>query len=178
LLPAAPAAPAIAAAATTTATATTAAATTTEVTATAVAAATVATAAIAAATAVAAAATTTAVATTTAAIAAAGTRAGAGLGLEAVAAVDGPVTAGFERDTGFLAAGCTGDGEHLAVRPRAASATTGIALAETTAVGTAAGFVGEPLRCMEFLLTRGERESRPAIDAGQFFVGVRHPTTS
>lgn len=147
----------------------TAAAVATAVTATAATAAAIATAATAAAA-------TTTVATAATAAVAATTTDRAGLGLEAVAAVDGAVTAGLEGHLGVLAARSAGHAEKLALGPASSAATVG--LAGPAAVGAPTRFVREPLRCMEFLLARGERERRAAVRASDGFVGERHPTTS
>lgn len=103
--------------------------------------------------------------------------AGARLGLEAVAAVDGAVAAGLKGDASLVAARCARNGEHFAIGPGGAT-TARFAFAGAAATYATTRLVREALRSMELLLTRSECETRPAVDAGQFFVGVRHPTTS
>ena len=100
---------------------------------------------------------------------------GAGLGLEAVTAVDGTIATRFERNLGFLTAGGTVHAEEFALW---ASAATFSALPGSSTVGAPAGFIREALGCVELLLTRGEGESCTAVAAGKRFVGVGHPTPS
>jgi hypothetical protein len=54
----------------------------------------------------------------------------------------------------------------------------GFAPTSAPAGGAALRLVREPLRGVELLFTRGERERGAAIGANQAFVGVCHPTTS
>jgi len=92
----------------------------------------------------------------------------------AVAAVNRAIATWLERHAGFLATVRTGRAEHFALGTGIAAVTT----ARATAIRAAPRFVREALRCVEFLLARGERKARPAIAAGQGPVGVRHSTTS
>lgn len=147
------------------ATVATAAAAVTATAATTVAAAVVATAAASAA----AVTTTTAAATTVATTTAATER--TGLRLEAVTAVDGAIAARLEGDLGVLATRSACHAEHLAVGAAEATTTTsatgaGRTLADTPTVRTPARLIAEPLRCMEFLFTSGERKAGATIDAG------------
>jgi hypothetical protein len=146
--------------------------------ATAAVATAAAAATVAAATAGAAAATVTAAAATTAAVAT--TAAGAGLGLEAVVAVDGTITARLEGNLGFFAAGTAGGGEHFAVSTATAETATAAFTATTgsSAGGAAPGFIGESLGLVKFLFASGEGETSSAIATGKGFVGERHSTTS
>ena len=116
-------------------------------------------------------------ATTTAAAVATAT---SGLRLEAVVAVDGTIATWLEGNFRFLAAAATGGTEHFAVAAAkaAASAATTVRASGSPTRWTAAGFVGEPLGLMKFLLACRECERTATISAGQGFVGERHSTTS
>src|SRR6266511_4791541 len=90
--------------------------------------------------------------------------------LEAVRAIDRPVTPGLKRHPGLLAAARAGDREHLALPAvtAAAAAVTAIAtpgLAVRAALRTARGFIREPARGEELLFTHGERERLAAVAA-------------
>jgi hypothetical protein len=92
---------------------------------------------------------------------------GAWLWLETVAAIDRAIAAGFERQTGDVAAGRTNGFEELAFRPWRA-----VTFAGATAIGAALGRGGETARRMELLLPGGKDELRAAIDAGHGLVFV------
>lgn len=104
----------------------------------------------------------------------------AGLRLEALATIDGAVTARLEGYLGVLTARSAGYAEQLPHRTRATGAcpATLFTLADTPAVRTAARVVGEALGEMKLLLPGRECEFRPAVAASERFVGVWHPTTS
>jgi hypothetical protein len=93
--------------------------------------------------------------------------------LEAVAAVDGPVTTGLERHLGGLAALAANDVEQLALGARcpveAATTATRVATiavhaALRAAVAATLG-LAETARCIELLVVRGKRERLVAIHA-------------
>jgi hypothetical protein len=69
----------------------------------------------------------------------------------ALAAEDGAVSLGLERNSGFATATGTDTGEEL-------TGTTGSILASVTAGLAALGLVLEATLCVEFLLTGGENE--------------------
>ena len=98
----------------------------------------------------------------------------AGLRLEALATVDGAVTARLEGYLGVLTARSAGYAEQLPHRTRATGAcpATLFTLADTPAVRTAARVVGEALGEMKLLLPGRECEFRPAVAASERFVGV------
>lgn len=126
-------------------------------------------------------ATTATVATTTAAEATPGgastDAAGARLGLEAVAAVDGTVTTGLEGHLGVLAARGALHVEELACGAAGTMVGTAsrIAAARAAAVRTAAWFVRETLGCVKFLFACREGKACSAIGARQRFVGISQP---
>jgi hypothetical protein len=128
----------------------------------------------------------TAAATKTAATtraAAAETAAAAGeaarLRLEAVAAVDGPITPRFEGNLRFFSTRCACRIEQLARRTigveSAAPAFTVLLLLQPPAVWTPPRLPRETLAGMKLLFTRGEHERLAAIAANERLVGVRHP---
>lgn len=130
------------------------------------AAAATATAATAATTVAAASAAATASAAIPATTAAIATTAGAGLRLEAVAAVDGTIAPGLERHLRVLAARSASNREELAVSARrttATATTTTVGATCAPAVRATAGLIGEPLGTVEFLFPSGERKRRAAI---------------
>jgi hypothetical protein len=88
-------------------------------------------------------------------------------GLEAVAAVDGPVAAWFEREVRNASTGRT-DG----VKRLAYSALRLLALSCATTVRAALRRRCEPARCMELLLAGRKGEFSAAFDAGQVLVFV------
>ena len=147
-------------------------ATTPEAAATASAAATSASTEAASTTSAAAATPATVAAPTTAEATTAAER--AGLRLEALATVDGAVTARLEGYLGVLTARSAGYAEQLPHRTRATGAcpATLFTLADTPAVRTAARVVGEALGEMKLLLPGRECEFRPAVAASERFVGV------
>jgi len=115
----------------------------------------------------------------TAAETAAATREAARLGLEAIAAVDGTVSARLEWHLRFFPTRCANRIEQLARGPAIAAAeptcVTILLFLQPAAVGTTPRLPGEPLGCMELLFTRCEHERLAAIAADERLVGVRHP---
>jgi hypothetical protein len=104
---------------------------------------------------------------------AAGAPAGPAYALEAIAAVDGPVTPRLEGDLGLLAAAAANDVEHLPLHARPARKTTApstaagalaiAAVATLRAAGTAALGIAETARGVELLVVRAERELLSAV---------------
>ena len=109
--------------------------------------------------------------------------------LEAVPAVHRPVAPRLERHFRLLAAVCARGRVHLPGPRRVRAPASGVAaaasarvaaggLARAPAIRTALRLVRESAARVEFLVIRGERERRSAVNAGQLLVGVWHPTTS
>ena len=84
---------------------------------------------------------------------------------KAVAAIDGLVGLGFERNFGGSAAFCADCVVHYA-----AGLAAGCGLAVPSARFAASGCVVKTLFCIEFLFTCGESEFLAAILANQYFV--------
>jgi len=95
----------------------------------------------------------------------------------AVAAVDGSVFAGLERDFGVFAALGAYCLEHLPPTSEAAIAAA-FGLPGSAAIGTAPGLVLQAARRVEFLLTGGEGEFLPTISALEGLVLKAHWMTS
>ena len=84
---------------------------------------------------------------------------------EALAAVNRTVLTGLEGDSGFLAAGGAGSGEHLTVR-------SGCVLAGIAARLASLGFIDEAALRIELLLTGGEHKLGATFFAVEGFVSV------
>jgi hypothetical protein len=94
---------------------------------------------------------------------------------EAIATVDGLVSARLERNFGHAAALAASGFEHFALAAAAAAGAataTASGLAGRAAIGTTVRLVGEALHRVELLLARGKGKLAPAIHAGQHFIGV------
>jgi len=92
------------------------------------------------------------------------------LGLEAIAAVDGPVAARFERKPRNLAATRADGFKHLA---RWAIIPTLLALTSAPTVGAPFWLSGKAPRCVKFLFASCEYEVCATFDAGDGLVGVQ-----
>jgi len=103
---------------------------------------------------------------------------GSGLA-ETIAAVDGLITAGLERDFGGFTALGTGGREHLAFTAEsAAAAAITLGLPCLSAFGTALWLVGVAFGLEEFLVFSTERKGSAAIGTRKGFFLKTHWTTS